>query len=330
VMLRKTPQNYRAYRVWTTYTPAGFRREDSWEAVPKGHQPMESSLFFKIISLSAPVISAFGISGGPQSAQEQAPAPVPVISQVVSVDARTPISYNTGIFDEPVTELPVVVQTPDQKVTVNVPLSGDIVDEVRQRFPNDARTVLHSVENTLIEAKYSKEPDIRTASELALPQIREAIPFRVLPDVHVSERVENKIQKLAGTLSALTGHRLVVTSGTRTPDSQAAAMKAKMDMGESPLSLYANKSAASEVLNAYRYGNKIGLDDESTTSLIAGVIQRQMDRGVYISRHLRAGAIDLRTKDLTSYEKHVIRAAATQMGAKVLLESTPPHYHLEL
>jgi hypothetical protein len=63
---------------------------------------------------------------------------------------------------------------------------------------------------------------------------------------------------------------------------------------------------------------------------MAMVIQRQIDAGVFISSHLRQGAVDLRSRDLTAFEKKVVRMAAVEEGARVALETTPPHFHLEV
>jgi hypothetical protein len=56
-----------------------------------------------------------------------------------------------------------------------------------------------------------------------------------------------------------------------------------------------------------------------------------MDRGVFISAHLRAGAVDIRNRDMTVTEKRALVAAVSEVGGVTALEeSRPPHYHLQV
>jgi hypothetical protein len=64
---------------------------------------------------------------------------------------------------------------------------------------------------------------------------------------------------------------------------------------------------------------------------MADVIRLQMERGIFISAHLRAGAVDIRNRDMTPAEKHSFLEAVTEVGgATALEESRPPHYHLQI
>ncbi len=123
---------------------------------------------------------------------------------------------------------------------------------------------------------------------------------------------------LRGWLLALRlayGDQLVVTSGVRTPDAQASAMQKKQDAGGS-FNIYKRQDLVREITAAPR-------------SQWAAVISRQVARGEYLSSHLSGRAVDLRTRGLSSSEISDLSDAVRKLGAKPLVESAPPHMHVE-
>ena len=82
-----------------------------------------------------------------------------------------------------------------------------------------------------------------------------------------------------------TGMDLVVTSGARTPASQADAMYRKLRRGENLRSLYRNTQALNEILVAYEHGHRSGASERVTIDAMTRVIQTQVSRHVYISLH---------------------------------------------
>jgi LysM repeat protein len=92
---------------------------------------------------------------------------------------------------------------------------------------------------------------------------------------------------------AETGTGIHVTSGRRDPGRQASAMYANLADGSSPS--YANRAAFAEIRAAYDSGRAEGLSRADTIARMTDVIQAQVDRGVFISRHLSSRAIDIRT-----------------------------------
>jgi hypothetical protein len=62
---------------------------------------------------------------------------------------------------------------------------------------------------------------------------------------------------------------------------------------------------------------------------IAATLQAQVDRGLYVSRHMRGDALDLRTRGLSTAEVGRLEDAVRGLGANTLLEQTPPHLHVE-
>ncbi len=194
----------------------------------------------------------------------------------------------------------------------------------------DATRALRGLEEALLLGLKQKDEGVRSASANVLPLVQQEVPFRVAGDIPVPENVEAKVAKIAKKVFERSGKRVVVTSAARSPKRQAEAMRIKLELGESPRRLYGNKQAAGEIENAYSWAKKTGLPAEDVTNTMAMVIQRQIDAGVFISSHLRQGAVDLRSRDLTAFEKKVVRMAAVEEGARVALETTPPHFHLEV
>lgn len=61
---------------------------------------------------------------------------------------------------------------------------------------------------------------------------------------------------------------------------------------------------------------------------IKSVIDTQISKMSYISKHLKKGAVDVRSKDMTVAEKAHFKTAATGIATKIILETIPPHFHL--
>lgn len=114
---------------------------------------------------------------------------------------------------------------------------------------------------------------------------------------------------------------LTVTSGERTPESQASAMLTKLNEGGTGelYKTYANDSAITELLALPR-----------DASAWAAKIRELSGRGIRLSRHLWGGSIDLHTRTLSSTQIAAIQAAVAATGGSYLLEGAPPHLHVDL
>lgn len=120
-------------------------------------------------------------------------------------------------------------------------------------------------------------------------------------------------------LAARLSFPIVVTSGQRTAAQQASAMLAKLAKGDTLqdlLDLYADDS---QVKALYALG--------TDATAWAATIQAYVDRGRPISDHLKAKAVDIRTRDLSSTQLDELQRAAQALGAETVLESD--HLHLE-
>ena len=148
------------------------------------------------------------------------------------------------------------------------------------------------------------------------------------PGVILSHDIEIKVRQLADRYHALSNRTLVVTSGTRTAKSQAAAMYGKLAGGDD-LAVYKNQVAAQEIKKAYDDGVRDGKTEKQIIGDMEIVIDAQIKKQVYISQHLRAGAVDIRSRDMSDTDKEMFRQAAEGVATSIILESTPPHFHLQ-
>ncbi|WP_437972473.1 hypothetical protein WMF04_25395 [Sorangium sp. So ce260] len=155
--------------------------------------------------------------------------------------------------------------------------------------------------------------------------------YVVLPGVDLAPAVEQKVAEIACAYHRRTGKELVVTSGTRDPARQAEAMHDLFRHGADVLGLYKDKTAAREIKSAYEEELSADQPPEAVTAALERVIRAQIDRGVFISAHLREGAVDIRNRDMTPAEKRAFLDGVDEVGGVLALEeSRPPHYHLQI
>lgn len=152
--------------------------------------------------------------------------------------------------------------------------------------------------------------------------------YTLKPGVTLSSEIEAKVKQISDRYNALTGRTVVVTSGTRTARSQASAMYGKLAGGDD-LSIYKNQTAAQEIRQAYDDGVVAGRTQDEVIEGMEKVIEAQISQQVYISMHLRQGAVDIRSRDMSNTEKEKFIQAATGIASSIILESTPPHFHLQ-
>ncbi|WP_437738560.1 hypothetical protein [Sorangium sp. So ce1335] len=155
--------------------------------------------------------------------------------------------------------------------------------------------------------------------------------YVLLPGVSLAPPVEEKLADIADAYFRRTGKELVVTSGTRDPARQAEAMHELFRHGADVLGLYKDKAAAREIKSAYEEGLAAEQPPEALVEALEDVIRAQIDRGVFISAHLREGAVDVRNRDMTPADKRAFLDGIEEVGGVLALEeSRPPHYHLQI
>jgi hypothetical protein len=154
-------------------------------------------------------------------------------------------------------------------------------------------------------------------------------PFTTEPGVVLTPPLRSALTRLAGTFQEATGRSFHVTSGARTPHEQAVAMFEKLLSGGSLTGLYRDYDAARELERAYQRARRQGRGQ--CVRAMRRVLERQIARGCFISRHLHQGAVDIRSRDMTTAERRTFRRLASrQRGMRVLEEGRPPHFHLEI
>lgn len=122
---------------------------------------------------------------------------------------------------------------------------------------------------------------------------------------------------------------LVVSSSRRTPEDQAEALRAKIRAG----------ADLDELRELYGYSKAIEEIVRYPMSAWGGVIQAQVDRGLYLSRHLRDDGLDLSVKFQkadgswgympTSWQQQIASAALKAGAGRAFVEDEPLHVHIE-
>lgn len=162
------------------------------------------------------------------------------------------------------------------------------------------------------------------------PGSRKRGRFEALDDVHLSARVEEMLNTVAERFRKRVGKTFVVTSGTRDPDTQAHLIYAKLQTGEDLLRLYKDRVAVLELKRIYDDGRDQKRSRATIVGQLADAIRAQIKRGVFISAHLRSGAADVRSTNMSDAEKRAFSEIARDAGLSVIIESTPPHFHVQL
>jgi len=153
--------------------------------------------------------------------------------------------------------------------------------------------------------------------------------YSLLDGVMISPEIEVKVKQLADNYHALTNKDIVVTSGIRTAQRQAEAMYAKLAGGDD-LAVYKNQDIAQAIRKIYIDGTNTNQTEETIITAIRTEIDKQIAKGIFISQHLRKGAVDIRSRDMSDAEKAQFRVAAEGIAETVILETTPPHFHVQL
>lgn len=163
-----------------------------------------------------------------------------------------------------------------------------------------------------------------------VPASAAAPRYRTKPGVRLSPEVKAKLGEISERYYKATKRTLLITSGNRSPREQAEAMYGKLRAGDR-LWVYRDQRSVGPIRDAYDTGRKRRWKKARIIAAMTDHIAGQVARGVYISRHLRAHAFDVRCYDLTRKQKAAFRAAADAVGGvRVIEERRPPHFHCEV
>lgn len=148
------------------------------------------------------------------------------------------------------------------------------------------------------------------------------------PDVLLSADARMKLTQIADRYYERTKKSITVTSGTRSTTKQAVAMYDMLKNKPTDYSNYINKKAAGEIRQAYDDGITAGKAKDQIIADMSQVIERQMAAGTYVSRHLRAGAFDIRTSDMSTEDRQEFMAAVKDVLGKDPLQEQD-HFHVQ-
>ena len=141
--------------------------------------------------------------------------------------------------------------------------------------------------------------------------------------------IEKKIDAIADAFFAQTKKNIVITDGVRTAADQAARVLAKIKAND--LSIYLNQKAAQEIKRAYDVARAAKKLQAEALKAMTAVIEDQIKRKVFISKHLTGRAFDVRNLGLTPKQKQIFKQVVQQTGGVSMLEEfKPPHFHLQL
>ncbi len=153
-------------------------------------------------------------------------------------------------------------------------------------------------------------------------------------DLRATDEGKERLVRIAARFHEKTGERLVITGGWRSARRQAQLMIDKLTHGDDMVGLYENKAAAREIEDAYaarqKGSKKLRL---GTLDAVQQVIEAQMARGVFASRHLQAGAVDIKSRGLSPQAIEALIAAVAADTEVALLderEAAEPHFHLSI
>ena len=110
-------------------------------------------------------------------------------------------------------------------------------------------------------------------------------------------------------------------------------MLEKLRHGDNLLALYEHQAAAAEIVAAYREGTARSQSHKQVLTAMRDTIVRQLAQGVFVSKHLRIGAVDVRSRGLNPSQEQALRAAvAAEQGVRLVDErkSAEPHFHLTI
>lgn len=129
----------------------------------------------------------------------------------------------------------------------------------------------------------------------------------------------------------VSGVPIYVTDGERTARDQAGAMLTKARRYDAALAAGQTPAQSDDLRWLYQQSADLisrllasGRDLDTWTAMI----QADLDAGHYVSRHLRAGAVDVRTRDRSPEDVAAIVAGVTALGGRALQESD--HLHVDV
>ena len=203
---------------------------------------------------------------------------------------------------------------------------AQLADRIDRDFSSCAASARRIALSAMERVQYSS-----AAWRRAKRQVGRGQSYQLATGVKLPWLTEVALAAFADAYRRRGGPALFITSGHRTPLSQAEAMYAKLMLKTRLDRLYRQYGAAREIIRAFRRARRRRLSATRIVQSMRQVIDKQVCGGVFVSQHLRAGAVDIRTRTLTRRQRRILRKLARAWRKRVYLkvERRPPHFHLE-
>ena len=334
--------NYDAFndqRVWQAMVLTPARRIDNTEASGMGapNRPGASDEGVGIIPCNSPMYRYKARILGDNSPHLALPDPC-------NLDTNSDRGYVEAIIEMPIDVLCVSTGQ------VDPPGEGDIVQI--QLKHNDHSYNLQAAEhmrtiarNTSEESflgnqgcslKFESFDDMSLYVDQPLPtggSQTDIIP--VSERVLISKDMQAFLLKLRKNLSKDRLRLLEITSGVRSAEDQARALKDKRTFNGCNSAIAGKPAAGSPckpIYDLYRGSSKIMdvLKVPNDQSMMTQVIQRQIASKKYLSPHMKGRGLDFRTKTLSEEQIQYVMDAARAAGGSPIYELDPPHIHVTI
>jgi hypothetical protein len=213
------------------------------------------------------------------------------------------------------------------------PVHTHLAERLEEDFGEFAPLALRQVHRALLEVECPLRSLLQQqALYEALAHVQRHLPYRVRPNVLLEMNTELWVHRLARHFFRRSGHVLVITSGTRTPEQQAAAMYGKLARGGRYRTLYRKRELAEEIRQVYLAARRKRQRRREIVEAMTRKIEEQIQNGFYVSAHLKRVAVDVRSYSMTRRVKRTFRRAMESFEGTRLIkeERRPPHFHMEV
>jgi hypothetical protein len=189
----------------------------------------------------------------------------------------------------------------------------------------ESRSIDARTERSVSDKGFEKDERVQRQPGTVTPEVGPQPPrtWTMSASVTIKDRMRPILSNLTKEYFEASGNWLHITSGYRSPEGQARAMyRNLLAYGQDHiLKTYGGRAAAREVIDAYRKNRK---GQSKAIAAMTAVIQGQVDRGLYISRHLLGKAFDIR---LSTARATVLGEVVRRLGGRLGIEAD--HYHVQ-
>lgn len=334
--------NYDAFndqRVWQAMVLTPARRIDNTEAAGLGapNRPGSSDEGVGIINCSSPMYRYKARILGENSPHLMLPDPC-------NLDTSSDSGYVEAVIEM---HIDVLCVSTGQ---VDPPGEGDIVQiqlkhndhsynmQAAQHMRTIARNTSEDsfLNNQGCSLKFESFDDMSLFVDQPLPtggNLTDIIP--VGPHVLISQDMQAFLIKLRKNITKDQVRLLEITSGVRTAEAQARALRDKRTYNGCNSAIAgkpASGSPCKPIYDLYRGSSKIMdvLRVPNDLGMMTQVIQRQVAAKKYLSPHMKGRGLDLRTKTLSEEQVSIVMDAVRTAGGSPIYEPDPPHIHVTI